>query len=130
MKHVVALFGEAERGQYAEPIQITELSQLSDYLGHPPEESVGISLAIQALLYKRHIFYLRVQEEGFSRNDYLQGLQNLQKAQAISELHAICMPGVGDAEIIDAASPVSEKHNSLLITSEQDLYDYLTSFAH
>lgn len=129
MHHVIALFGEAERGQYAEPIKISNLSQLADYLGNPPEESVGITLAIQALLYQRDLLYLRVQEEGFSTEDYLKGLQSLEKAEAITMLHAVCMPGVGDAHIIEAASPVTEKHNSLLITTEQDLYDYLTSLA-
>jgi len=129
MRHVVALFGEAEKGQIAEPIKISDLGQLADYLGNPPEESVGITLAIQALLYKRDILYLRVQEEGFSTEDYLTGLRNLTNASAVKSLHAICMPGVGDATIINAASPVTEKHSSLLITTEQDLYDYLTALA-
>lgn len=129
MRHVVALFGEAERGQYAEPIKIGDLGQLAEYLGNPPEESVGITLAIQALLFQRELLYLRVKEEGFSREDYLRGLKNLEKASGIKTLHAVCMPGVGDAHIIEATSPLTEKHNSLLITTEQDLYDYLTALA-
>jgi hypothetical protein len=36
------------------------------------------------------------------------------------------MPGVGDAEIIDATNPICSLYHSLLITTEKDLYDYLT----
>ena len=126
MRHTIALFGEAEKGQYSEPIHISSLADLCDCLGNPPEESVGIALAIQALLYERDLFYLRVQEEGFSTDDYLKGLKKLEKSK-LDGLHALCMPGVGDAAIIDATSHLTEKHHSIHITTEQDLFDYLTS---
>ena len=35
--------------------------------------------------------------------------------------------GVGDAELIQAATPVCTLHKSFLIIDESDLYDYLTS---
>ncbi|MNC96907.1 hypothetical protein D3C83_144030 [compost metagenome] len=56
----------------------------------------------------------------------MRGLKLLEDRNAFNELAAICMPGVGDPEIIDATSSLCIIHKTLLITSEKDLYDYLT----
>jgi len=56
----------------------------------------------------------------------MRGIRLLKNKEAFRDLTAICMPGVGDAEIIDATSPICSLYRSLLITSEKDLYDYLT----
>ena len=127
MRHVVALFGESEKGQFKKPYILKELPQLVDLLGNPPEESEGLFFAIQALLYQREIIYFRVAEEGFSKNDYLTGLQYLSSRGKVDKLDALCLPGVGDTEILDASNPVCEIHKSYLITTQKDLYDYLTS---
>lgn len=127
MRHIIALFGEAEKGNFSQLIHVSSLPQLADNLGNPPQESQGIPLAIQALLYQRELIYIRVKEEGFSFQDYMQGLKLLENRHLVSELHAVCLPGVGDNEIIEATSPICQLHNSLLILSQQDLYDYLTS---
>ena len=95
-------------------------------LGHPPAESQGISYAVQALLYKKELIFFRVKEEGFSSQDYMRGLKILKK-KATSSLTAICMPGVGDATIIDSSQTVCQIHKSFLIITEKDLYDYLTT---
>ncbi len=61
-----------------------------------------------------------MEEEGFSREDYLVGLEYLREAKP--HLTALCLPGVGDAQIIEASAPVC----ALLLLTEADLYDYLT----
>ncbi len=125
MRHIMALFGEAEKGQFKKPYILRELPQLIDLLGNPPAESEGLFFAIQALLYKREVIYFRVQEEGFSKADYFSGMKHLK--EEVQEVHAICLPGVGDIEILNASNPVCERHKSHLIMTEKDLYDYLTS---
>lgn len=123
----IALFGEAERGSYRTPYRCQNLAQLIDYFGHPPEDSSGLFYAIQALLFDYSILFLRVEEEGFSQQDYFQGLQLLKKEEMTNHIGAYCMPGVADTEIIDTLVPLCRKHHSLIITNEADLYDYLTA---
>lgn len=123
MRHTVALFGESEKGQFKKPYILHELPQLVDLLGNPPPESEGLFFAIQALLYKREIIYFRVQEEGFSRSDYLAGFKHLEK---VKKLNALCLPGVGDMEILQASNPLCEIHKSPIISTQKDLFDYLT----
>jgi hypothetical protein len=126
-RQVVALFGEAEKGEIGSPLLMKTLSHLNDTLGHPPNESRGIFFAIQFLLYEQDVIFIRVKEEGFSTKDYLKGMKHLQNKKQISHLTALCLPGVGDARILDASRPVTETHEALIVTTEQDLYDYLTS---
>lgn len=128
MRHTVALFGEAERGKIHSLLIIKSLTHLNEVLGNPPDESRGIFFAIQCLLYEHALIYVRVKEEGFSIQDYRKGMQQLLNKKEVSHLTAICLPGVGDAQIIDSATPVLKCHEALMITTEQDLYDYLTSF--
>ncbi|HLB52934.1 MAG TPA: hypothetical protein VJK48_04425 [Chlamydiales bacterium] len=123
MRYVVALFGESEKGQFKKGYALRELPQLIDVLGSPPPESEGLFFAIQALLYKREVLYFRVMEEGFSRIDYFYGLKALRE---VHQLDAICLPGVGDSEIIAASQDLCLLHRSHLIATQKDLYDYLT----
>lgn len=129
MLHTVALFGEAERGVFHLPILIKSVQELSEKLGNPPEESQGISLGIQALLYERLVIYFRVENEGFSKDDYVKGLRVLHEdlPQNWGHLSAVCLPGVGDVDILDATDTVTHRHKSLILTTEKDFYDYLTS---
>ena len=124
MRHVVALFGEAEKGQYKKPYIVRELPQLVDLLGNPPPDSEGLFFAVQALLYERELVFFRVQNEGFSKADYYSGLKFLHDSPR--PIHALCLPGVGDAELLDAFQPICSFHRSHIITSQKDLYDYLT----
>ena len=126
MRHTLFLFGEAEKGDLCMPLHFRSLPELADRLGNPPEESEGILYAVQALLYDRELIFFRVREEGFSYTDYLKGLGFLQNKDAFPSLAGICMPGVGNHELLAAAKPVCEMHQSCLIISEKDLYDYLT----
>lgn len=124
----VFLFGEAERGEFCTPYLCRSLPQLADTLGNPPVESEGILYAVQALLYKKEVLFFRVKEEGFSAPDYMRGLKLLQSRERNTfSISAICLPGVGDAEILEATGTVCALHKSLLILSEKDLYDYLTT---
>ena len=128
MKHIIVLFGEAEKGQFQKPYHVNSLGELVDSLGQPPAESQGLFFAVQSLLYQRKLIYFRVAEEGFGFSDYYQGFQYLAKEkESIKNIHALCLPGVGDAKILDASEPLRETHRSLLITNQKDLYDYLTS---
>ncbi len=125
MRQVMALFGEAEKGNYKIPHLVQELPQLIDKLGNPPAMSEGLFFAVQALLYERELIFFRVAEEGYSKLDYFQGLKHLETRD--KPIHALCLPGVGDAEILDASQIICQKHKSFLITTQRDLYDYLTS---
>jgi hypothetical protein len=126
MRHTIFLFGEAEKGDFCTPLLCRSLPQLAETFGNPPEESLGIPYAVQALMYDRELIYFRVKEEGFSISDYMRGIKLLSNKEAFRNLAAICMPGVGDAEIIGATSPICSIYRSLLITTEKDLYDFLT----
>jgi hypothetical protein len=124
--YTVALFGEAERGEYRTAYFCRSLAQLVDFFGNPPPNSLGLHYAVQALLYQRNLIFFRVREEGFSQQDYFLGLNLLQQQKVISQIAAICLPGVGNTQIINAITPVCALYNSILITNEADLYDYLT----
>lgn len=129
MGPAIALFGEAEKGDFSSLHQISSVPQLADYLGNPPEDSQAILLGIQTLLFNHPLLFIRVREEGFSEADYMRGLKLLEtQGQALS-IQALCLPGVGNPEIIHASRSVCKLHQSLLLISEQDLYDYLTSLS-
>ena len=123
----MALFGESERGAFRTAHLLKKLPQLVDLLGNPPPESEGLFFAIQAILYNRELIYFRVAEEGFSRPDYFNGLKYLENREQVKRIDALCLPGVGDPEILAASETISQMHKSLLITNQKDLYDFLTS---
>jgi hypothetical protein len=126
MRHVFFLFGEAERGEYCTPVLCQSLPELADTLGNPPEETLGIFYGVQALMHDRDLIFFRVREEGFSTDDYMRGLKLLEDKESISSLSAICMPGVGDTDLINVGLTICSLHASLLILTQADLYDYLT----
>jgi hypothetical protein len=124
----IALFGEAQRGQFDAAYICHNLEQLSNYLGEPPhQDAKGLIFAIQMLLYNYGIVFFRVHEEGFSIQDYTRGLAFLENKELFPEILALCLPGVGNKEIFDATIDVCHIHGSLIITTEKELYDYLTS---
>lgn len=127
MKQIIALFGEAEKGAFKIPHRLTQLPQLVDLLGNPPGDSEGLFFAVQAILYNRDILFFRVAEEGFSRIDYMSGLKTLEDREKIKKVNALCLPGVGDPEILAASEDVCHLHKSFLITNQKDLYDFLTT---
>ena len=124
MHHTIALFGEAEKGEFSSLHHINTLDHLSDLLGNPPDDTKGLYLAVQSILFSYDLIYIRVKDEGFSTRDYLSGLKQLRKLS--SPIMAIGLPGVGDDLIIEAGAEVCSLHKSMLLTTEQDLYDYLT----
>ncbi|MBA3723026.1 MAG: hypothetical protein H0W88_11600 [Parachlamydiaceae bacterium] len=122
----IAIFGEAEKGDYQAAYYCQNLVQLDEYFGNPPQTSRGLYYAVQALLFKRNIIFFRVREEGYSPQDYFQGLILLKQQLLIPQVNAICTPGVGNKEIIDAVLPICSHYHSIMITNESDFYDYLT----
>lgn len=123
----IFLFGESERGELCSPVNLRSLPELFDRLGHPPINSQAIDYAVQTLLAGNELIFYRIAEEGFSKNDYMQGVKLLYSQGKEIGLSAICLPGVGDCEIIDSVSSICHKMKSLLILSERDLYDFLTT---
>lgn len=126
MIYTMVLFGEAEKGEFNTAYFCQNLEQLDEFFGNPPPDSKGLYYAVQALLFKRHLIFFRVVEEGFSIQDYLTGVRLLEQQQLISQLDAICIPGVGDPTVLKALLPVCQQYHSILISSESDFYDYLT----
>ena len=130
MSYTVAIFGEAEKGELAGMHLITSLAQLSETLGSPPVGSEGISIAIQFLLFKKQVLFIRVSEEGFGLETYFQGLHLLENKNPIPNIIALCLPGVGDHIILEACNSFCNIHSALIISSQKDLFDYLTSRKH
>lgn len=127
MSYTIVLFGEAERGEYKTAYYCESLDQLDEYFGNPPLQSKGLYYAVQALLFRRHLVFFRVPEEGFSQEDYLFGVKLLEEQKLIAKLDAICVPGLGDPQVLNALQPVLKLYHSILITTESDFYDYLTA---
>jgi len=124
----IALFGEAESGDYGKVHYCQTLPDLVDKLGNPPPESRGLHLAVQSLLYEHDLFFFRVEEEGFSLRDYFEGLMLLKKERKlIRRTAAICLPGVADPELLKAFTKLCDAYRQVMITTEPDLYDYLTN---
>lgn len=123
----IALFGEAEKGEYQKGVFCKELPELLDLFGNPPPDSKGLYYATQALLLHYPCVYFRVEEEGFSIQDYLKGLAILKESPLLNSISAICTPGVGDKNIINAILPICYAHHQILITNESDLFDYLSA---
>ena len=127
MTYTIVLFGEAERGEFSTAYFCQNLEQLDEYFGNPPSHSQGLYYAVQALLFKRHLIFFRVLEEGFSTQDYLIGARLLKQQQLITRLDAICTPGLADPTVLNALQPICQQYHSILISNEADFYDYLTS---
>lgn len=124
--HTVVLFGAAERGRYQHPYFCETLAQLLDLFGQPPPDSRGIEMAIQALLYQHTLIFFRVQEEGFSLDDYQRGLYILEHGHLVPSFSALGIPGVGNPQIVQKSQEVCTLHKGILLFQENDLYDYLT----
>lgn len=122
----IFLFGESEKGDYCTPLRFNTLLDLSSRLGEPPENSTGLDYAIQMLMHQQELIFFRVKEEGFCRDHYMRGIKLLYNHGNKMRLTAICLPGVGDREIIESVAEISLKLRTPIILSEKDLYDYLT----
>lgn len=127
--HTIALFGEAEKGDYCTGYLCYSLAELVDNFGNPPIESQGLPLAVQGLLFHRHVLFFRVEEEGYSEQDYLLGLTLLAQQKKVPQIDAIGIPGVGSNRIIEAAAPICQLYHSILLITEADLFDYMTQAA-
>ena len=120
---IAAIFGEAEKGRFSTPYFFNSLPPLLEKIGNPPPFSQGLYFAIQTILLNHAAFFFRVKEEGFAPFDYQKGFKFLQE----EKVDAICIPGVGDDEIIKTAKKICDIQKSVLIITEKDLYDYLTN---
>lgn len=127
INHTIALFGESEKGDFHRGHYCTSLDQVVDTLGNAPPDTQGLYYATQVLLFRKDLLFFRVHEEGFSQSDYFEGLEYLQEhlLPEIPPLAAICAPGVGNEEIIEDILSLCSLYNSVFITNEADLFDYL-----
>ncbi|MDN3504678.1 MAG: hypothetical protein P0S95_03785 [Rhabdochlamydiaceae bacterium] len=126
-KYTIALFGEAEKGAFQTLYYLKNLPQIHKFLGEAPTDSLGLSLAVQLIHYERELIFLRVEEEGFSLKDYYAGLKLIEEDNSIMNLAAIGMPGMGDDKIINECFQVCDQKGCLMLASEKDLYDFLTT---
>ncbi len=127
MKKVIALLGESEFGKFHYPYFCNSLEQLVITLGNPPQDSKGLDFAIQAIMYERDIIYFRVNEEGYSTDDYVYSFKIIKNRKKIKKLDAICIPGLSDKELISELDPICKLHSAIMITTQKDLFDYLLS---
>ncbi len=127
MNKTVLLFGESEKGEIGSLYYISTMEELNKSLGNPPVGSKGLFFGVKSILLQYNLIYVRVKEEGFSTKDYLKGINSLQKYGRIENLLAIFIPGVGDGKIIDPLCYFARNNHAIVVTSESDLYDYLTS---
>ncbi len=124
---MIFIFGQAEKGVFCRPTYIKQVPDLFSQFGHPPEHSLGIPFAIQTLLLHKPCIFFRVEEEGYSFNDYLKGLDILKSDWEHMRLDAVGIPGVGSGELIEKAERFCFKKRSLILLSQKDLFDYLTT---
>ena len=124
----IAVFGQSELGQYHKAYFCNSIYQLVDTFGNPPENSLGLTLAMQALMFETKVIFFRVEEEGFSDMDYIKGFEILKNPNEIKKISAICLPNVGDHKIIDRTDLICKIHRCLLITTDKDLFDYFYSY--
>lgn len=126
-KSTIFLFGASEKGVFRTPIHLYTIEELFNRLGSMPTHTEGIYYAIQALLFEKNLIFYRIEEEGSNLEDYRQGIRLLKQQPFQTTLSAICMPGMSDEEIVHEILPICYMYQSLLVVSEKDLYDYLTS---
>lgn len=125
-KETLFIFGEAEKGPYCTPIFCSCMKELFDLLGNCPSDTEGLHYAVQTVLFNRYLIYFRVEEEGFSFQDYFKGFKFLGTKRGEISLSGIGIPGVGNHDVISAALPICRLYESPLILTQKDLYDYLT----
>ncbi|MCH9612133.1 MAG: hypothetical protein S4CHLAM102_06160 [Chlamydiia bacterium] len=121
----IAIFGEAGSGPFGIPHYIQSVTEFEQAMGQL-SDGKGFELAIQSLMHKRHLYYIRVAEEGFSLKDYEMGFESLMTRNLPTSLAAVALPGVGDEKIIDKCLPLLNLHKSILLMSEEDFYDFMT----
>lgn len=123
----VVLFGESEKGIFHTAYHFSSLIQLVDSLGNPPPDTQGLYYATQVLMHEQDLLFFRVQEEGFSYEDYMEGLNWLHQSQTSQQqLAAFCAPGLGNEELVDSIIKLCNVYHSIYITNESDLFDYLS----
>ncbi|MDD6309452.1 MAG: hypothetical protein PUA53_00235 [Chlamydia suis] len=126
MKFTVAVFGEAEKGSFDAGYLCSSLTDLHTNLGHGRDSPSGISLAVRAIMQGYNILFFRVKEEGFFIDSYFFGLHFLSTQSPPTNIIALALPGVGDYNIIEASLALCRRLKSILLFSDQDLYDFLT----
>ncbi len=123
----IALFGEAQKGDFSDLVTLHSLEKLHEVFGMPPGTTQGMWFSIQFLMQNEMIYFYRVKEEGFSSHCYHQGLNVLEKQILQYPLKAICMPGVGDRDIIDRATNLCKRRSIIFLCTQSDFYDYATN---
>lgn len=120
------IFGQAEEGPCSRLILCRNMEELLDRFGQAPEDSRGISCAVQALLSSCNgCYFCRVEQEGISLEDYYQGLYELKKIAKEEPVCALFLPGVSDRLLIDHV--MEAFWGSLLCMEESDFFDWSLS---
>jgi hypothetical protein len=127
MRARVMVFGESTKGAFSRLHRPRTVEDLANLLGQPPEGSHGLYLATQTVLLEHELLFWRVDEEGFSPQDYWLGAKMLAELsdQRIT-IDAVGLPGVGDWSIIESMQRALRGHHPLLLMSARDVYDYLS----
>jgi hypothetical protein len=124
----VVVFGEASKGAFCQLYRPRSLIELEAQLGHPPDGSAGLYLATQTMLLNHELCFWRVDEEGYSVEDYHAGAQQLAQLDLTHRgFDALGLPGVGDEAVIELIEKALRGVRPLLLLRESDLYDYLSS---
>ena len=127
---VIALFGEAEKGELTTIYLCKSIDELYKFFGQPPQDSKGLFFAVQTLLFGKELLYFRVREEGLSVDDYLAGLHLLEDyPRTLPDLEALFLPSVGSKLLIEEGLKVCKQHHSLLLMNSIDFYAYMTEAA-
>ena len=125
-KRTILIFGESKEGQFQKLLFINSLPKLATILGEPTETGIGVHIAIQAMLYNLEVLFYKVKEEGSDEDAYLQGFRLIEKEAPSLILGAIALPGASTPKILEIANSLCDLHNSLILSNERDLYDYIT----
>jgi hypothetical protein len=122
----IVIFGKASNAKPGKFYKIKDLEQLLDKIGMPIDETVGVHLAVQTLLYKYPVLFYPVIEEGTSKKCYDDGMKKLVKSKMANEIIAIVMPGFGSRPVLDQALDLCAEKKCVLILNEEDFYDFLS----
>jgi hypothetical protein len=127
MRARVVVFGESTKGAFSRLHRPQSLEDMANALGQPPEGSHGLYLATQTVLLQHELLFWRVDEEGFSPQDYWMGAKMLgELTDQRIVIDAVGLPGVGDWSIIESMRRALKGHQPLVLMSARDVYDYLS----
>jgi hypothetical protein len=125
-KRTILIFGESTNGELYKLLYLSSLQDISRALGEPSATGLGVPIAIQAMLSNHLVLFYTLKEEGVNFDHYQLGFKKLEKDLPLLPIEAIAIPGVSSRDILELATPFCNKHKSIILFSEKDLYDLKT----